>query len=192
MWRRHFHRHPDLRFEGCRLPGKLGIRERFGAMTGWPAVPWSSKSRSQSGQRLPTTGAMSTTHSARPASGLAPRPLVPRRCPLPLEGLRGRGIGLDRPLGGRGHRAEKALCGVPLLVAELLPEALECLGEPIDLPRLFQSFCTPIQGHLRSRRGTGCEAPCCSRHSPRGMVERGQLKKKLQGARQGSPGDHRR
>jgi hypothetical protein len=31
MRRRHFHRHPDLRFEGCRLPGKLGIRERLGA-----------------------------------------------------------------------------------------------------------------------------------------------------------------
>jgi hypothetical protein len=31
MWRRHFHQHPDLRFEGCRLPGKLGIRERLGA-----------------------------------------------------------------------------------------------------------------------------------------------------------------
>jgi hypothetical protein len=165
MWRRHFHRHHDLRFAGYHLPGKLGIREWFGAM--------------------------STTHSARLASGLAPSPRVPRRCPLPLEGLRGRGIGLDRPLGGRGRRAEKALCGVPLLVAELLPEALECLGEPIDLPRLFQSFCTPIQDHLRSCRGTGCEAPCWSRHSPIVMVEHGELKKKLQGEGQGSPRDHR-
>ena len=31
MWRRHFHRRHDLRSEGCRLPGKLGIRERLGA-----------------------------------------------------------------------------------------------------------------------------------------------------------------
>jgi hypothetical protein len=30
MWRRHFHRYPDLRFEGCHLLGKLGIRERLG------------------------------------------------------------------------------------------------------------------------------------------------------------------
>jgi hypothetical protein len=34
------------------------------SMTARPAVPLSAKSPSQSGQRLPTTGAMSTTRSA--------------------------------------------------------------------------------------------------------------------------------
>src|SRR5262245_115202 len=105
--------------------------------------------------------------------GLTPRPWVPRLCTFPLEGLRERGIGLDRQFGGRGGRAEKALCSLPLLVAELLPKALECLGEPIDLPLFLQTFCAPIQGHHCSRCGTGCEAPGWSWHDPRVMGERG-------------------
>jgi hypothetical protein len=107
MWRRHFHRHADLRFEGCRLLGKLGIRERIGAMTGWPAVPWSSKSPSQSRQRLPMTGAMSTTHSTRLASGLAPRPLVPGDAPCRLRAFEGEVLALTGRLADRVAEPKK-------------------------------------------------------------------------------------
>jgi hypothetical protein len=82
----------------------------------------------------------------------------PRAFALGLLGRRN--VSLDRPLVRRVAEPKKPLDGLPLLVAELLPKALDLLGEPTNLSLLLQTFGTPLHRHCHFRHEHSCEPPC--------------------------------
>jgi hypothetical protein len=92
-------------------------------------------------------------------TGMAPRPRLSRSRTRGLGGRRRRGVRLDRPCGSRSRRAETTLRGLPLLGAERLPKALECLGEPIARLWLLHTRGTPVKRHHDSYQPPSGETP---------------------------------
>jgi len=90
-------------------------------------------------------------------TGVTSHPEGPRPCACVVGNGGGRSVGLDGPLGRRGRRAEKALGSLPFLVAQLLLQALECLGKTIDVPLLLPTLGTPVHRHHPARQDTRCE-----------------------------------
>jgi hypothetical protein len=103
---------------------------------------------------------------------LATGALMSRPCPSPLGGICQLGAGLDGEFGRGGRRPKEALLGLARLIPEVLLEALEFLGEPIDLPRLLQTSGAPVDGHPRPHHGPCREAPVLVPAWPQGHRRR--------------------